>query len=320
MLSQDQLRRAADDTGFSPDSLEKVWQLVRLLNTLCSHPYLAPRLALKGGTALNLFIFQVPRLSVDIDLNYIGAPDLETMEAERPRIEQALQQVTGRMGLSTQRTPTEHAGGKWRLSYTSVLGRPAVLEVDLNFLLRITLWGPTKLDSHTVLDERAQSILLLDEHELAAGKLAALLARGASRDLFDSRELLKQGRLDMERLRLAFVVYGGINRVDWRKVSPRDVHKTTEEVVSQLLPMLRGDVRPAQEELEPWANTLVDETRQLLGRLLPLRDAEMVFLDRLNRDGEIHPELLTDDGQLQERIRLNPGLRRKALNVRERRS
>ncbi len=51
--------------------------------------------------------------------------------------------------------------------------------------------------------------------------------------------------------------------------------------------------------------------------VLPISDEEMAFLDRLNGDGEIHPELLTKDDDLQERIRINPGLLWKALNVKK---
>ncbi|MEW6719721.1 MAG: hypothetical protein AB1346_04645 [Thermodesulfobacteriota bacterium] len=44
--------------------------------------------------------------------------------------------------------------------------------------------------------------------------MAALLARSAGRDLFDARQILSRKDLDREKLRLAFVVYGGINRKD----------------------------------------------------------------------------------------------------------
>jgi predicted nucleotidyltransferase component of viral defense system len=81
----------AADTGFRPEVLERVFQLLSLLESLRSHPFLKGRLVLKGGTALNLFYFDVPRLSVDIDLNYIGAVDRETMLQERPQVEQAVQ-------------------------------------------------------------------------------------------------------------------------------------------------------------------------------------------------------------------------------------
>ena len=124
MLSREQLQRAAADSGFAIESYEKVHTLVRLLEAARTHPFLGPRLALKGGTALNLFVLDVPRLSVDLDLNYLGSADRTVMLAERPRIEQALEQVTSRMGLTVKRAPSEHAGGKWRLSCSRRAGIP----------------------------------------------------------------------------------------------------------------------------------------------------------------------------------------------------
>ena len=101
-----------------------------LLESLSRHPFLKRRIVLKGGTALNLFVFDVPRLSVDIDLNYIGAADRETMKAERPKLEQAIHAVCGRLDLEVRRAPREHAGGKWRLRYTGVNERQGNLELD----------------------------------------------------------------------------------------------------------------------------------------------------------------------------------------------
>ena len=72
-ISPQKLSAEAESTGFRPDLLEKVAHLLGLLNAMQSHPFLKGKLALKGGTALNLFVFNVPRLSVDIDLNYVGA-------------------------------------------------------------------------------------------------------------------------------------------------------------------------------------------------------------------------------------------------------
>lgn len=71
-LSRERLQQEATVTGFRVEILEKVAQLLDLLHGFDRHPYLKGRFALKGGTALNLFIFDVPRLSIDIDLNYVG--------------------------------------------------------------------------------------------------------------------------------------------------------------------------------------------------------------------------------------------------------
>ena len=123
-------------------------------------------MALKGGTALNLFVLDLPRLSVDIDLNYVGSADREEMLAVRPRLEQALEQVFGRAGLTVRRIPDSHAGGKWRLTYTSALGRPGNIEVDLNDMLRTPLWPLLERDSHVLDGQGARRVLLLDGHEL----------------------------------------------------------------------------------------------------------------------------------------------------------
>ena len=184
-VSRERLTSESQATGFRPEVLEKVIHLLNLLEGFNRHPFLKGRLALKGGTALNLFLFDVPRLSVDIDLNYIGAVDRDTMMAERPKVEQAVQAVCSREGMNITRMPTDHAGGKWRLRYDSTLGEGGNLEVDLNFMFRVPLW-PIALRDAKVGSYSVTQIPVLDLHELAAGKLAALLARQASRDLFDA--------------------------------------------------------------------------------------------------------------------------------------
>lgn len=317
MLSRTHLQRAAADSGFQVESYEKVHMLVGLLEAVRAHPFLGQRMALKGGTALNLFVLDLPRLSVDIDLNYVGASDRATMLAERPRVEQALEQVFGRMGLAVKRGPTEHAGGKWRLSYTSALGRSGSLEVDVNFMLRTPLWPAAPRESHAIGGQTAARVLILDEHELAAGKLAALVARSASRDLFDTRELLRRRGLDRAKLRLGFVIYGGANREDWRSVTVERVTTTAADVDSQLVPMLRDDVRPKKGEVEVWTEALVRETRELMSAVLPLLDHEREFLERLNGAGDIVPDLLANDPVMQAIIHDHPGLNWKALNVKK---
>ncbi len=56
-ISQEKLTAQAERTGFRADVLEKVAHLLELLNALGSHPFLKGKLILKGGTALNLFVF-----------------------------------------------------------------------------------------------------------------------------------------------------------------------------------------------------------------------------------------------------------------------
>jgi len=317
MLSREQLQRFAADGGYQAETYEKATLLLEVLDGVRAHPFVGGRLALKGGTALNLFLLDVPRLSVDIDLNYVGDADREAMLAERPRVEQALEQVFGRAGLTVKRMATDHAGGKWRLSYQSILGPTGTLEVDVNFMLRTPLWPPTLLDSRRVGGRAAQGVLVVERHELAAGKLAALISRSASRDLFDAREFLRRPDLDLGMLRVAFVAYGGMNRYDWRDVSLDRVTTTARDIDEQLVPMLRADIRPSRADLAAWTDALIEETRELMKAVLPLRDGERKFLELLNGRGEVAPEFLTSDPTVQALLRTHPGLAWKALNVRE---
>lgn len=316
-ISRQRLQAEAQSTGFRPEVLEKAIHLLNLLQGFQSHPFLKGRLALKGGTALNLFLFELPRLSVDIDLNYIGAADRETMMAERPKVEQAVEAVCAREGLQTVRVPSDHAGGKWRLRYDSALGEGGNLELDLNFMFRVPLWPVEPLDSKPLGTYRATGIPVLDIHELAAGKLAALLARSASRDLFDAHLLLTQGHLDDARLRLGFVLYGAMNRRDWREVRASDVALDAKEVENQLIPVIRKDYLADAGKQRKWAERMLEECRRGLKKVLPLAREEKAFLDRLLDEGDIEPFLLTSDSAMIECIRSHPLLQWKALNVRQ---
>ena len=315
-LSRERLQREATATGFRVEILEKVARLLDLLDGFNRHPYLKGRLVLKGGTALNLFVFDVPRLSIDIDLNYVGQIDREAMLAERPEVERALEAVCGRAGIAIDRTPGAHAGGKWRLRYESPDGQGASLELDVNYMLRAPLWNPAHAAARAVGTLPTPAFPILDIHELAAGKLAALLARRASRDLFDAHHLLLRGGLDPQWLRVAFVVYGGMNRKDWRTVSADDITFEPRELRNQLVPTLRPETLGDATVPIEWARTLNDECRDALRVVLPFTEAEIEFLDRLLDNGEIVPALLTNDPTLGERIAAQPMLAWKALNVR----
>ena len=309
------VRRLAAERGFNEATLEKALRLLDMLNEMARHPYLRSRLALKGGTALNLFHWDVPRLSVDIDLNYIGAVDRDTMMAERPKVEQAVQAVCSREGMNITRVPTDHAGGKWRLRYDSGLGESGNLEVDLNFMFRVPLW-PIAIRDAEVGSYSATQIPVLDLHELAAGKLAALLARQASRDLFDTHQLLTRSDLDREKLRLGFVLYGAMNRKDWRTVSVENVGYDPRELGNQLIPLVRSAFLTKQKAGD-WAAGMIAECRDRLGAVLPMTADEIAFLDQILDHGEIKAELLTADDEIAERIRTHPLLQWKAVNVRQ---
>ena len=158
------LQRLAAQTGYRPDTLEKRLRLLELLDEIAQGPVLSQRLALKGGTALNVFYLDLDRLSVDIDLSYIGALDLPALERERPEVDVAIDRLFASHGDGVRRRPTGHAGGKWFARYTSALGGNASLELDLNDMARQPLFGAARMESRILGRVGTGRVLDLDLH------------------------------------------------------------------------------------------------------------------------------------------------------------
>jgi hypothetical protein len=201
------------------------------------------------------------------------------------------------------------------LSYQSYTGQSGNLEVDLNFMFRQPLWEIQPADSHALGDFQVRNIVLPDVHELAAGKLVALLARGQARDLFDCHRMFTMRGIDHDRLRLAFVVYGGMNRRDWRTVSIADVDFDPDELARLLIPTLSRRFMEEQNSPAEYGERLVWGSKAILEAVLPFNDPESEFLDLLLEKGEIDASALTPDKALQERIQNQPLLQWKAFNV-----
>ncbi|MCD6038938.1 MAG: nucleotidyl transferase AbiEii/AbiGii toxin family protein [Gammaproteobacteria bacterium] len=136
LVSTERLYYEAEATGFRPEILEKVIYLIHLLNRFSEDSFLKDRFVLKGGTALNLFCFNYPRLSVDIDINYIGSADREVMLQEKSQIESAIENIVLDEKMIPQRKPSEHAGEKWAIRYPSAM--PGQSHLNFNIFPRFS--------------------------------------------------------------------------------------------------------------------------------------------------------------------------------------
>ncbi len=302
-------------TGFDLLYIEKVLRLLDILELFFAHPELKDKYVLKGGTALNLFYFRLPRLSVDIDLNYLGL-DRETMLVDRSEHETILSEQLMQRGYILKRVPAEHAGGKWRLAYRSFAGIQQNIELDLNYMHRIPLLPIQRYDSFPLGTQSAHQIPILDIHELAAGKLCALIARCKPRDLFDACNLLNQSELDRVVLRRCFVVYAAFNKVDFSTIEGLGELKfDAQQFRQELMETLANGI--VTDSPERYLAVLVEECREKLNIILPFTENERQFLTLVNRRGELQPELLTDSQDLIEKIKTHPMLQWKIFNVRK---
>ena len=169
------------------------------------HVFFDDTFALKGGTAINLFFRDMPRLSVDLDL---VLPD-HTLPwaAARKRIDSALAESRKRLqAAGFQVTASGNDGQETRLQLTR---GNILVKVEVNFVMRGTV-NPvatlplTPTASDTLLAE--VDIPVVSREDVYGGKLVAALDRQHPRDLFDVMQLFEHGGIT-PGIRRAFVVY-----------------------------------------------------------------------------------------------------------------
>ena len=260
----------------------------------------------------------MPRLSVDIDINYIGEADLAGMQAQRSRFEAAVSACCEREGCAVRRMPSEHAGGKLHLRYAGGVGGSGSLELDLNFLQRLPLFPVEHRVPRFPPEAGLRTVPLLSLAETAAGKFAALVTRRAARDAFDAWQLLDlmPDLLTRPDVRLAFVIQIAGSRQDARRIEPQGVAVNLKDVRDTLLPLLRVESRPFGGDVEALAARVNSASVEAAQSLLDVSRREREFLDRLLDRGEIAAEVLVDEPDRQTLIRGQPLLQWKAVNMR----
>jgi len=316
IMDRDRISALSAESGFPSGPLEKVIRLGDVAAAVARHPLLSRILALKGGTALNMFDGPPPRLSVDLDFNYIGALDREEMLHARPDLERAVDAIARELKYEIQRSRDEFAGRKIFLNYVSVNGSPDRIEIDLNFLQRLTLaplrtaamWQPGDLSQ--------PEVQLCGLPEIAAGKICALLDRCKPRDLFDVIRLPEAGASfwsspSFKKLVIAFT--GTLDHPLHAYGRERMERVRAIDIEAELVPMLGGQTTVDRVEL-------VDRAWKAVEPLLLLDDSEREFVDRLQA-GDLRLDLLVpEDEEMSERLAKWPPLQWKAMNARKHRS
>jgi len=162
--------------------------------------------AMKGGTAINLFVRDMPRLSVDIDLTYLP---VESREASLAGIEGALVRVRDRIlrGLAATRVQASTTR-EGTINKLVVRQEDAQVKIEVTPVLRGCVFDPAVRSVTAEVEEAFGfgEMRVVSFEDLYAGKIVAALDRQHPRDLFDVRDLLAHEGVDM-RLRQAFLVY-----------------------------------------------------------------------------------------------------------------
>lgn len=179
---------------------KQVSLLIRMLPLVATEPVFA----LKGGTAINLFVRDFPRLSVDIDLAYLP---IEPREEALVNVRAALQRMTDTINTqpNTRAVFQDNKVDELRLVVSSP---DATIKIEVSPVARGTL-HPSEIMpvQESVEDEFGYAeIQVVSLPDLYGGKLCAAMDRQHPRDLFDVRLLLENEGISREIL-VGFLTY-----------------------------------------------------------------------------------------------------------------
>ncbi len=165
-------------------------------------------LALKGGTAINFFVRDLPRLSVDIDLVYLPLEDRDT----------TFKNLTGKLKSIKEEIVTQFQNTKVadrfvgqtnNLSGLLISSNDATIKIETNIIIRGTVYSPEQMTLCSKAEEMFELSMktqCLSVPDLYGGKICAALDRQHPRDLFDVKLLLENEGFT-EEIKKAFIVY-----------------------------------------------------------------------------------------------------------------
>lgn len=218
--------------------------------------------ALKGGTAINLFIRDLPRLSVDIDLTYLPFDNRKTA---LQTITSSLRKIRGRIQHSIPNsTVNEVAQKDGTVAKLTVQTEEAQIKIEVNTVMRGHLFEPERYAlSCAVQDafEQFAEITVVSKAELFGGKICAALDRQHPRDLFDVYYLLQNEGLT-ENIKYGFIsALLSHNRPIHELLSPNLLDQR-EAFEQQFVGMTNDPF--TYEDFEVTRNQLIEELQKIL--------------------------------------------------------
>lgn len=307
-ITRSYINETALKQGFQRDTLEKVIRLYYVLKDISGTPVLNDNLVLKGGTAINLAYFNLPRLSVDIDMDFTRSGKMEDLIDLRKEIKDTLFGILQSQGYTIGKGGKElHTLDQWTFNYQSIAGNNDHIKVELNYGIRNhifpTIYKDINLD---IVSDSGIKISTLHPCELFATKINALLERAAVRDLFDVYSLSCSNMLstpeEKEMLKKAIIFYQTVG-VEGKAKKEIDISKIISvqpsKIKSQLMPLL-----PSGKKYFP-IDDAKESTMQYLKSVLTLTAKEQEYIENFSK-GIYKPELLFSEQTILERIVKHP--------------
>jgi predicted nucleotidyltransferase component of viral defense system len=300
------LEHSARQYGFNRDTFEKVLRLKEILATFNIDDYLREHMLLKGGTAINLTVFDLPRLSVDIDLDFRPNLPLDNMMEARKKVTKIISEymASERYELSPN-SRFSHSLDAFEYRYQNTGGNPDIIKIEINYSLRAHIFEPDLRFLKTQALGRTFPIICVAPMEIFAAKVNALLSRTAARDFYDINKMIGQNLFaEQEDLfRKSIVFYSSITQENPKKISDFSTlsRLTFEKIRRELFPVITREERNKKYDIRK----MIEPTKEYLVKLLSLTAEEKEYLERFSQK-DYQPGLLFEEQDILERIKSHP--------------
>ncbi|MCL2060090.1 MAG: nucleotidyl transferase AbiEii/AbiGii toxin family protein [Oscillospiraceae bacterium] len=298
------LGNKARDLGFIRDAFEKMYRLTEILKIVNADSELNQLLLLKGGTSINLTLFCLPRLSVDIDFDFAENMTKEETSVKREFIRELLGRYMVNEGYTLkEKSKHTHALDSFVYTYKNAAENPDNIKVEINYVMRCHVMPTIITMAQTGGIIADIPIRTLSPVEIFASKIVALSSRAAPRDLYDLNNMVCYyffSKSEATMLRKCAVFYKAITGdTTVKDFSFRRIEKITpHRIRTELIPMLRSneqfDLQAARERVTAFLN-----------ERMALTDKEAAFL-KYFAENRYEPQLLFDDEEIIRRIVNHP--------------
>ena len=289
--------------GFNRDTFEKVIRLKTILEFLNTQEYMREHLLLKGGAAINLTIFNLPRLSVDIDLDFVPNLAREETINERERLTKILKGYMSEQGYSlSDASRFSHSLDAFHYNYVNAAGNRDMIKIEINYSLRTHVLLPEDRVFMTDAFGELIKVRTVAAMEIFAAKTNALISRAAARDLYDFCNMIDakmfSGEEDMFRKCIAF----------YATISAKEINRKfdTSAIDGLVFSKIKSDLFPVLATKDKFdLEGKKQQAKDYIASIMKLTPQETDYMERFISK-EYRPELLFDDDEIIERLKNHP--------------
>ena len=273
--------KVANDNNFLINNTEKVLRLCQILAFINKSSF-GEYLSLKGGTAINVFLLDMIRLSVDIDFDFSVNLSKEEVAPIREEIKKEILSFMTNEGYSlSDKSKFVHTLDSFVFNYHATSGSGDVLKIEINYSDRVHVFDLVKDNTLTKLGERVE-IARLSNDEVVGSKMNALLVRTTPRDLYDVYNILKSDVSNIAIARKVAIFYFALG-----SDIPLDFSKTVDDCLDRialinynklkktLIPVLRKSEKIDVEALKNFVSEKIRE-------IFKLNETEKEFIEKFN--------------------------------------